>query len=368
MIVLKAAQEKVLGAFQSVCGIVEKKHTVAILANVLIRKKKSSIELISNDLEMQIQTDSDLGGDIGDFITSVNARKIIDILRVLPAEQTVSISEKESKITLQSGKSKFILQTLPGDNFPLIKESEQWGEYFSIPQKTLKMLINQVHFAMAVHDIRYYLNGILFVAEKNKLSIIATDGHRLALAETTLNVEIPKQEVIIPRKTVIELMRLLKDNEETIGICFATNQAKFNFDNISFITKLIEGNFPDYNRVIPKGNKNSIILDRNDFLLSLQRSAVLATEKFKGVRINIETGSLQIDSVNSEQEEAIEKFEIDYTGDSVEIGFNVVYLLDALSNMDAEKINFEFLDNNTTVLITTAELPGFKYIVMPMRI
>jgi DNA polymerase III subunit beta len=368
MIVLKAAQEKVLSAFQAVCGIVEKKHTVAILSNVLIRKTGISLELITNDLEIQIQTKAELGGDSEKFTTTINARKILDILRVLPQEQNVSISEKENKITLQAGKSKFVLQTMPGENFPLIKESEKWGENFLLPQKTLKTLLNQVHFAMAVHDIRYYLNGILFVAEGKKLTIVATDGHRLALAEAILDVDIPKQEVILPRKTVLELMRLLKDNEETIEICFAENQAKFNFNGISFITKLIEGKFPDYNRVIPKNNSNAIMLDRSEFLLSLQRSAVLANEKFKGVRINIETGSLQIDSTNSEQEEAIEKLEIAYTGDSVEIGFNVIYLLDALANIEAKELKFEFQDNNTTVLITTPELSGFKYVVMPMRI
>ena len=221
---------------------------------------------------------------------------------------------------------------------------------------------------MAVHDIRYYLNGILFVAEGKQLSLVATDGHRLAFSSATLDVEVPKQEVILPRKTVLEMQRLLSDKEGAIEMQFAGNQAKFSFEGMEFVTKLVEGKFPDYNRVIPKNHKNIVTLGRAPFLASLQRAAILTSEKFKGVRVNIEPGTLRIASSNAEQEEAKEEIEIDYGGDSIEIGFNVTYLIDALSNMNVEMIKLELQDTNSSALITVPEQAGFKYVVMPMRI
>lgn len=372
MIVLKTAQENVLSALQAVSGIVERRHTLPILANVMIRKTGPQIELTTSDLEIQVRTSVELGGDAGNFATTVGARKLIDILRSMPSDQVVTLSANQNKLTLQGGKSRFTLQTLPSDDFPLVQEAADFGPMFSVPQKTLKGLINQVHFAMAVHDIRYYLNGILFVAEGKSLTLVATDGHRLALAQVTLEVEIPKQEVILPRKTVLELQRLLKDEKDggdgPIEMRFAGNQAKFNFSGMEFVTKLVEGKFPDYNRVIPKNHKNSVILGRAPLLASLQRAAILTSEKFKGIRVNIEPGSLRIASSNAEQEEAKEELEIDYGGDTIEIGFNVMYLMDALANMDSEMITLELQDTNSSALITVADQPGFKYVVMPMRI
>ena len=372
MIVLKAAQEKILDALQAVAGIVERRHTLPILANVLLRKTGSQIEFTTSDLEIQVRTAAELGGDTANFATTVGARKLIDILRALPADQMVTLTANQSKLTLQAGKSRFTLQTLPGDDFPLVQEAADFGPMFSVPQKALKTLVNQVHFAMAVHDIRYYLNGILFVAEGKNLTLVATDGHRLALAQATLEVEIPKQEVILPRKTVLELQRLLKDDKDAenapIEMRFAGNQAKFSFSGMEFVTKLVEGKFPDYNRVIPKNHKNIITLGRAPLLASLQRAAILTSEKFKGVRVNIEPGTLRIASSNAEQEEAKEELEIDYSGDNIEIGFNVTYLMDALANMSVDMVKLELQDNNSSVLITVPEQAGFKYVVMPMRI
>jgi DNA polymerase III subunit beta len=368
MIVLKAAQEKLLNTLQAVSGIVERRHTLPILANVLIRKTGGQIELTTSDLEIQVRTTAEFDGDASNFATTVGARKLIDILRALPSDQTVSLSANQNKLTLQGGKSRFTLQTLPSDDFPLVQEAADFGPMFSVPQKTLKMLINQVHFAMAVHDIRYYLNGILFVAEGKSLTLVATDGHRLALAQATLDVEIPKQEVILPRKTVLELQRLLKDEDTPIEMRFAGNQAKFGFSGMEFVTKLVEGKFPDYNRVIPKNHKNHVTLGRAPLLSSLQRAAILTSEKFKGVRVNIEPGVLRIASSNAEQEEAKEELEIDYNGDTIEIGFNVTYLMDALANMSVEMIKIELQDTNSSALITVPEQAGFKYVVMPMRI
>ncbi len=368
MIVLKATQEKVLSVLQSVAGIVERRHTLPILANVLIRKTGSSLQLTTSDLEIQIRTTVDLGGDSGSFTTTVGARKLIDILRTMPSDQTVSLESSASKLILKGGKSRFTLQTLPAEDFPLVQEAASFGPVFSVPQKTLKDLLNQVSFAMAVHDIRYYLNGILFVAEGKQLSLVATDGHRLAFANATLDVEVPRQEVILPRKTVLEMQRLLSDAEGAIEMQFASNQAKFSFEGMEFVTKLVEGKFPDYNRVIPKNHKNTVTLGRAPLLASLQRTAILTSEKFKGVRLNIEPGVLRVASNNAEQEEAVDELDIDYGGDSIEIGFNVTYLIDALTNMDQDMVKLELADSNSSALFTIPENSTFKYVVMPMRI
>ncbi len=368
MIVLKATQDKVLSVLQSVSGIVERRHTLPILANVLIRKTGSSLQLTTSDLEIQIRTTVEMDGDSGDFTTTVGARKLIDILRTMPSDQLVSLESSASKLILKGGKSKFTLQSMAAEDFPLVQEAANFGPAFTVPQKTLKILLNQVSFAMAVHDIRYYLNGILFVAEGKQLSLVSTDGHRLAFASATLDIEVPKQEVILPRKTVIELQRLLSDAEGAIEMQFANNQAKFGFAGMEFVSKLVEGKFPDYNRVIPKNHHNSITLGRTALLATLQRTAILTSDKFKGVRLNIEPGTLRVASNNAEQEEAVDELDIDYGGDSIEIGFNVTYLIDALSNMSQDMVTLQLSDGNSSALFTIPDNTTFKYVVMPMRI
>ena len=368
MIVLKATQDKVLSVLQSVAGIVERRHTLPILANVLIRKTGSALQLTTSDLEIQIRTTAELDGDAGNFTTTVGARKLIDILRTMPADQTVSLESSQNKLILKGGKSRFTLQSLPAEDFPLVQEAANFGPSFSVPHKTLKELLNQVSFSMAVHDIRYYLNGILFVAEGKQLSLVATDGHRLAFASATLDVEVPRQEVILPRKTVLEMQRLLSDKEGAIEMQFANNQAKFVFDGMEFVTKLVEGKFPDYNRVIPKNHKNAITLGRTALLATLQRTAILTSDKFKGIRLNVEPGLLRMAASNAEQEEAVDELEIDYNGDAIEIGFNVTYLIDVLTNMDQDMVKLELADANSSALITIPDNTTFKYVVMPMRI
>ncbi|MGD9773397.1 DNA polymerase III subunit beta [Diaphorobacter sp.] len=368
MIVLKATQDKVLAILQSVSGIVERRHTLPILANVLIRKTGNALQLTTSDLEIQIRTTAELGGDTGDFTTTVGARKLIDILKTMPADQTVSLESSQARLILKGGKSRFTLQTLPAEDFPLVQEAASFGPSFSVPQKVLKGLMGQVSFAMAVQDIRYYLNGILFVAEGKQLSLVATDGHRLAFTSATLDVEVPKQEVILPRKTVLELQRLLSDADGAIEMQFANNQARFSFGGMEFVTKLVEGKFPDYNRVIPRNHHNSVTLGRAPLLASLQRTAIMTSDKFKGVRLNIEPGTLRVASNNAEQEEAMDELDIDYGGDAIEIGFNVTYLIDALANMGQDMVKIDLADGNSSALLTIPDNEYFKYVVMPMRI
>ena len=368
MIVLKATQDKVLAVLQSVAGIVERRHTLPILANVLIRKTGNALQFTTSDLEVQIRTTAELGGDTGDFTTTVNARKVIEVLRTMPGDQTVSLESSQDKLLLKGGKSRFTLQTLPAADFPLVQEAANFGPAFSVPQKTLKHLLGQVAFAMAVQDIRYYLNGILFVAEGKTLSLVATDGHRLAFASAELDVEVPKQEVILPRKTVLELQRLLSDADGALEMRFANNQAKFCFGALEFVTKLVEGKFPDYNRVIPRNHHNSVTLGRTALLASLQRTAIMTTDKFKGVRLNLEPGLLRVASSNAEQEEAVDELDIDYGGDAIEIGFNVSYLIDALASMEQDMVQIALADGNSSALVTLPDSQSFKYVVMPMRI
>jgi DNA polymerase III subunit beta len=347
MIVLKATQDKLLSVLQSVSGIVERRHTLPVLANVLIRKTGHAVQLTTSDLEIQIRTTAEMDGAPGDFTTTVGARKLIDILRTMPSDQTVSLESSQAKLILKGGKSKFTLQTLPAEDFPLVQEAASFGPVFSVPQKTLKTLLGQVSFA----------------------SLVATDGHRLAYTSATLDVEVPtKQEVILPRKTVLELQRLLSDAEGAIEMQFANNQAKFSFDGMEFVTKLVEGKFPDYNRVIPKGHRNNLTLGRQALLSCLQRTAILTSDKFKGVRLNLDPGSLRVASTNAEQEEAVDELDIDYGGDSIEIGFNVTYIIDVLGNMDQDMVRIDLADANSSALITIPDNENFKYVVMPMRI
>lgn len=376
MIVLKTSQDQLLSALQSVAGIVERRHTLPVLANVLLKKEGGSIQLTTSDLEIQIRTHAELGGDEGSFATTVGVRKLIDILRTMPADQTVSLESQQEKLLLKGGKSRFTLQTLPAEDFPLVQEAPGFGPAFSVPQKTLKDLLGQVSFSMAVHDIRYYLNGILFETDGKRLSLVATDGHRLAFTSATLDVEVPRQQVILPRKTVIELERLLSDvaapegeQAPMIEMQFAANQAKFSFGGMEFVTKLVEGKFPDYNRVIPQSPKNSVTLGRAVLLACLQRTAIMTSDKFKGVRLNLEPGTLRIASSNAEQEEAVDELDIDYGGDAIEIGFNVTYLMDVLSTLkQQEMITIGLQDANSSALITLPGDDNFKYVVMPMRI
>lgn len=368
MQVFQAPQAQIVAALQSVSGVVERRQTMPILANVLLHKQNDAIHLIASDLEIQVRTNENLGGDSGDFQTTVGARKLIDIVNSMPADQVITLTVDGDKATVKGGKSKFTLKTLPAADFPLVQKATDFDEPFSLPQKTLKDLMAQVSFSMAANDIRYYLNGILFVAEGNTLSLVATDGHRLAFTQATLDNEVPKQNVILPRKTVLELQRLLSDNDEPMELQFAGNQARFRFGKMEFISKLVEGKFPNYDQVIPKNNVHHVTLDRATLLASLKRTAILSNEKLKGVHMRFEANKLRVDCNNGEHEEAFDEIDVQYDGAVVDIGFNVTYLIDVLNHLDQDNVTMSLLDGSNSVLITVPENDSFKYVVMPMRI
>jgi DNA polymerase-3 subunit beta len=271
------------------------------------------------------------------------------------------------KLTIQSGKSRFNLQTLAAEEYPTVAQAE-FSADFTLPAATLKYLLSMVHFSMAAQDIRYYLNGMLLVVDGSTVRAVATDGHRLALCEVTKDGATGKIEAIIPRKTILELMRLLPDSEDAVRVQMAANQVTFSFGPIELISKLVEGKFPDYQRVVPANNTKSFAIGREDLMHSLQRAAILTTDKFKGVRMVLAPGVLKITSTNADQEEAQEELEIDYTGEGLDIGFNVTYLLDVLANLKSEQIKFSLGDALGSALITMIDSEKFKYVVMPMRI
>ncbi|MCP1120686.1 DNA polymerase III subunit beta [Robbsia andropogonis] len=367
MLLVKTERDTLLRPLQTVCGIVERRHTLPILANVLIKKQGASLSFLSTDLEVQITTSADCAAGADEAATTVAARKLLDILRALPGGD-VSLTLEDKRLVVKSGKSRFGLQMLAADEFPTLAKVEEFGATFKLPQRAMRQLLSAVHFAMAQQDIRYYLNGMLFVVEGSKLMAVATDGHRLAYCSTTIEGDFPKQDVIVPRKTVLELQRLLEDIDEPVEIALGGSQIKFSFGPVELISKLVEGKFPDFQRVIPKAQKNLFLIGRDELQRSLQRAAILTTDKFKGVRWEVKPGVLGIKSSNADQEEASEELEIAYDGDAIDIGFNVTYLLDVLANTKADMLNIGLGDSNSSALITIPENDDFKYVVMPMRI
>lgn len=368
MLLYKGSRDQLLIPLQSVCGIVEKRHTLPILSNVLIEKLGESLMLLATDIEMQIRTGTVSSGTESVSIT-VAARKLQDILRSLPENSEVSLSLDEKRLQLRAGKSRFNLQTLPADDFPRMAEASGRSTLIKLTQKQFKRQLELVQYSMAQQDIRYYLNGLLLVAQGTELKLVATDGHRLAFASEDIGgTQEERLEVILPRKTVLELSRQLSDNDEALEILLTPTQARFSFGNVEFVSKLIDGKFPDYERVIPQHQGKIIKLDRALFQHSLQRAAILTNEKFRGVRLVLSADSLKILSTNAENEEAQEEVEIEYTGDGLDVGFNVNYLLDVLNNIACDAIEMCLADSNSSALIMLPGNDRFKYVVMPMRI
>lgn len=360
-------RETLLKPLTSVTSIVEKRHTLPILSNLLLEAKQNKIHLTATDLEMQISLSIE-SATTGDFSTTISAKKLLDICRSLPDSSEINMATNDSRITLKAGKSRFNLQTLPAADYPVMTKTQGESTLVTIGQRQLKDLLKQVEFAMAQQDIRYYLNGLLFEVVANRLNIVGTDGHRLSFTSTDLKQNYDKQDVILPRKTVIELIKLLDDSDEDVQIELANNQVNFSFSHFKLISKVIDGKFPDYNRVIPTGHQNSFTTDRVGVLLAMQRASILSNEKYRGIRMVLSNNNLKLISTNSDQEEAEEELEINYAGDSLDIGFNVTYLIDVLNNTSSEQATFSFADANSSCLITVPNNTDYKYVVMPMRI
>ena len=367
MHLVTAERDSLLKPIQTVSGIVERRHTLPILSNLLLKRSNGELSFLATDIEVQISTRApcETGQDAA---TTVAARKLLDILRALPANASVSLELNNKKLNIKSGRSRFSLQTMVAEDFPTVAQATDFKAGFSLTQKSLKALLALVQYSMAQQDIRYYLNGLLLIVEKNQAKVVTTDGHRLAFAALDVDADVEKQEVIIPRKTIIELERLLEDGDEPVRIDIAPSQVRFQFGNVELVSKLVEGKFPDYQRVIPTGYKNSFQISRDELIGCLQRAAILTNEKFKGVRWVIGEGKLKISCTNTDQEEAEEEVEINYGGDIIDIGFNVTYLLDVLAHLKSPVVTISLGDANSSALITTEDNLEFKYVVMPMRI
>jgi len=364
---IKVNRNVLLKPLSDVSGIVEKRHALPILSNLLLEGENGILKFTATDLEVQISLSIKVETNES-FKTTIAARKLFDITRALPEESILDIQIDESKVIVKAKKSRFNLQTLPAKDYPIMVKNEGNGITFSVPQNELKSLLKQVDFSMAQQDIRYYLNGLLFEVDGKKLNIVATDGHRLSFTSTNLKESQEKTQIIIPRKTIIELIKLMGDDDQPVTISVTKNQVTFKFNDIDLITKVIDGKFPDYNRVIPVGHTNVFDVDRLSLLSSMQRASILSNEKYRGIRMVIEENNLKLISSNSEQEQAEEELEIKYTGTTIDIGFNVTYLIDVLVNIQFDKLTFAFNDSSSSCLITIPNNNDYKYVVMPMRI
>ncbi|SRR6266487_1383975 len=363
----QVSRDALLKPLQAVSGIVERRQTLPILANVLLEQKDGRLFVTATDLEMQITANSELASKQDQAVT-VGARKLQDLLRALPEDSSLTVDTAAGKMTVRAGRSRFNLQTLPAADYPRIGLSQEQQQTIALPQRDFRGLLKLAEFAMAQQDIRYYLNGMLLVIDKGSLQAVATDGHRLSYASIAVAGSYSRQEVILPRKTVLELGKLLEDSDAELTIDLLTNQVRFRFSNIELVSKVVDGKFPDYNRVIPSGHSKQIDLSRAELLQALQRAAILSNEKFRGVRLVLATDQLKIICTNSEQEEAEEELEIAYKGEPLDIGFNITYLLDVLHNLAADRVVLALGDANSSALITMPERGDYKYVVMPMRI
>jgi len=368
MVLVKAKRDDILGPLSAVSGIIERRHTLPILSNVLLEKSADALSFLATDIEIQISARSSipLAGEARSL--TVGARKLLDILRALPEGTEVTLQQQDKRLLVKAGKSRFSLQTLPAEDFPRLAKPAGEVARFTLSQKALRRLLGLVQYAMAQQDIRYYLNGLLVVVEDQQLKVVATDGHRLAYAALKLEADLPRQEVIVPRKTVLELAKLLGESDDPVKIELSATQAAFSFGSVDLVSKLVDGKFPDYTRVVPTQHKNMLHTEREALRQALQRAAILSNEKFRGVRWVLGDGSLKIVSSNAEQEEAHEELDVKYSGDALDIGFNVNYLLDVLNNVPGTAVECAFGDSSSSALITYASEKDFKYVVMPMRI
>lgn len=360
-------REAFLKPLAQVVNVVERRQTLPVLANFLVQVQNGQLSLTGTDLEVEMISRSAVD-DAQDGETTIPARKLFEIIRALPDGSKVTVSQSGDKVTVQAGRSRFSLATLPANDFPSVDEVEA-TERIDVPEATLKELIERTAFAMAQQDVRYYLNGLLFDLADRTLRCVATDGHRLALCEATLEGNpLSKRQLIVPRKGVTELQRLLEGGDRSLELEVGRSHIRVKRDDVTFTSKLIDGRFPDYGAVIPIGADREVRLDREVLRAALQRAAILSNEKYRGVRVEVSPGQLKISAHNPEQEEAQEEIEADTKVDNLAIGFNVNYLLDALSALRDEHVVIQLRDANSSALVREAGSEKSRHVVMPLRL
>jgi len=360
-------REAFLKPLAQVVNVVERRQTLPVLANFLVQVQNGQLSLTGTDLEVEMVSRIAVE-DAQDGETTIPARKLFEIIRALPDGSRITVSQTGDKITVQAGRSRFTLATLPANDFPSVDEVEA-TERVAIGEATLKELIERTAFAMAQQDVRYYLNGLLFDLRGDALRTVATDGHRLALCETELEkASGAKRQIIVPRKGVTELQRLLESGDREIELEVGRSHVRVKRDDVTFTSKLIDGRFPDYEAVIPIGADREVKVDREALRSSLQRAAILSNEKYRGIRVEVSPGNLKISAHNPEQEEAQEEIEADTTVSDLAIGFNVNYLLDALSALRDEHVVIQLRDSNSSALVREASSEKSRHVVMPLRL
>ncbi|MBT8084584.1 MAG: DNA polymerase III subunit beta [Woeseia sp.] len=363
---LSAARETLLKPLQAVIGVVERRQTMPILANVLLVAKNGQLAITATDLEVELVATADVDIDNGGEVT-VPGRKLLDICRALPEGAKIAIGQSGEKLAVRSGRSKFSLTTLPAAEFPTVENIDA-TQSIDVPQSTLIRLLDKTHFSMAQQDVRYYLNGLLLETGDKYLRAVATDGHRLALCQQALDgPKLKQQQVIVPRKGVLELQRLL-NGEGAVTLQLGSNHVRIQLEGIRFTSKLIDGRFPEYERVIPQDTSNKLSADRSSLKGALQRTAILSNEKYRGIRLLIRDSGVTIQAHNPEQEEAEEELEVEYSGEDIEIGFNVNYLLDALNAIEADSVSLSVQDSNSSCLLREPDSDDCRFVVMPMRL
>ncbi len=360
-------REAFLKPLAQVVNVVERRQTLPVLANFLVQVQGGQLSLTGTDLEVEMVSRIAVE-DAQDGETTIPARKLFEIIRALPDGSRITVSQTGEKITVQAGRSRFTLATLPSNDFPSVDEVEA-TERVVVPESALKELIERTAFAMAQQDVRYYLNGLLFDLRDQLLRCVATDGHRLALCETALeNSTGSKRQIIVPRKGVTELQRLLEGGDREVELEVGRSHVRVKRDDVTFTSKLIDGRFPDYEAVIPIGADREVKVDRESLRASLQRAAILSNEKYRGVRVEVTPGQLKISAHNPEQEEAQEEIEADTEVSDLAIGFNVNYLLDALSALRDEHVVIQLRDSNSSALVREASSEKSRHVVMPLRL
>ncbi|AWX14678.1 DNA polymerase III subunit beta [Mergibacter septicus] len=361
------ARENLVKPLQQVCGVLSSRPNIPVLNNLLVEVKGEKLSLTGTDMEVELSTQVQLESSSSDGTFTIPAKKFLDICRTLPDDAQIKVDYDEQRVLVTSGRSKFNLATLPAKDYPILLDWQSQVD-FVLEQTTLRSLIEATQFSMANQDARYFLNGMKFETEGNLVRTVATDGHRLAVCTLALEQEMLSHAVIVPRKGVLELLRLLDNNSEAAHLHIGTNHIRVQFGSIIFTSKLIDGRFPDYRRVLPRNADRILEADWETLKQACVRAAILSNERFRGVRLTLNSNQLTITANNPEQEEAEEIIDVAYTGEAMEVGFNVSYILDVLNALKCKQVRIRLTDSSSSCLIEDCDDASAEYVIMPMRL
>lgn len=360
------SREQLIKPLQQVSGALGR-PSLPILGNILLQVEDGLLSLTGTDLEVELVAKIALEGEFEVGAITVPSRKFLDICRGLPDSANISVSVEGDRALIRSGRSRYSLATLPAQDFPNIEDWQSEVE-FDVLQSQLRQLIDSTQFSMANQDVRYYLNGMLFETDGKQLRSVATDGHRMAVCAIDTDHQLPTKQIIVPRKGVLELVRLLDSPDAPVQIQIGGSNLRATVNHFVFTSKLVDGRFPDYRRVLPQNSNKFVTASCDELRKAFSRAAILSNEKFRGVRVNLASGEMRITANNPEQEEAEEFLDVDYQGEPIEIGFNVSYVLDVLNTLKCEQVKLSLTDANASALIEDSAIDDAMYVVMPIRL